>query len=224
MFSIFYFKRYSISTLYVFYKITADKKTAIKLNEIIGTELLELSKKHNDKEILSIMENHNCDLVRSWAVYTIGKDETLNIEQILEKIQPFAADRHFCVREEAWVAVRHKIIENLKESIKILSRWAKNEDENIRRFASESTRPRGVWCKHIEILKENPELALSILEPLKSDKSKYVQNSVGNWLNDASKAKPEFVKDICKKWEKESDTKETKYIIKKSIKDNRKIK
>lgn len=195
----------------------ADKKTAIKINELIGTELLGFSKKYNDKEILSIMKNHNSDIVRSWAVYTIGKDETLNIEQMLKKIQPFAADKHFCVREEAWVAVRHKITENLKDSIKILSNWAKNEDENIRRFASESTRPRGVWCKHIEELKENPGLALPILEPLKLDKSKYVQNSVGNWLNDASKTKPEFVKDICKKWEKENDTKETKYIIKKAL-------
>jgi 3-methyladenine DNA glycosylase AlkC len=52
---------------------------------------------------------------------------------------------------------------------------------------------------------------------MKSDKAKYVQDSVGNWLNDASKIQPEFVIDICKKWEKESPTKETAYIIKKAL-------
>jgi 3-methyladenine DNA glycosylase AlkC len=194
-----------------------EKKTVNTINETIGAGLLELAKKYNDKEILSIIGKHNSDLVRGWAAYAIGKDESLNIEQMLKKIKPFAADKHFNVREEAWSAVRLKIIMNLKKSIQILSTWAKNKDENIRRFASESTRPRGVWCKHIEILKQNPELALPILESLKSDESKYVRDSVGNWLNDASKTKPKFVLDICRKWEKESKSKETKYIIKKAL-------
>ena len=66
-------------------------------------------------------------------------------------------------------------------------------------------------------LKQNPELGLPILEILKSDKAKYVQDSVGNWLNDASKTQPKFVRNICKRWETESDTKETKYITKKAL-------
>ena len=193
------------------------KRTSITINEVIVTGLYEQITENKDSDLLLTISTHKSDLVRCWAASVVGENTTLNIEQMLRKIQPFAADRHFNVRECAWSAVRAKIIQNLDESITILSKWATSKDENIRRFASEATRPRGIWCEHIKELKQNPELALSILEPLKSDKAKYVQNSVGNWLNDASKTQPEFVRNLCKRWEKESDTKETKYIIKKAL-------
>lgn len=193
------------------------KQTVNTINETIGTRLFELTMANNDLDFLTIMSNHNADLVRCWATYTVGKNESLNIFETLKQIQPFSADKHFGVREICWMAVRPKIIKNLIESIEILSQWTANEDENIRRFATESTRPRGVWCEHIEELKQNPEVALSILEPLKSDTAKYVQDSVGNWLNDASKTQPKFVTELCKCWEKQSDTKETKYITKKAL-------
>ncbi len=193
------------------------KQTVNTINETIGTGLFEQATQNNDKEFLSIMSTHNADLVRCWATYTIGKNENLNISETLKQIQPFSADKHFGVREICWLAVRPKIAQNLTESIEILTKWTINPDENIRRFTTESTRPRGVWCEHIEELKQNPELGLPILEILKSDKAKYVQDSVGNWLNDASKTQPKFVRNICKRWETESDTKETKYITKKAL-------
>ena len=99
----------------------------------------------------------------------------------------------------------------------ILSGWASSKDENIRRFTTESIRPRGVWCKHIERLKTEPELALPVLEKLKTDSSKYVQDSVGNWLNDASKTSPDFVEDLCERWQSESANKHTEKIIRKAL-------
>jgi 3-methyladenine DNA glycosylase AlkC len=193
------------------------KQTVNTINEAIGTGLFEQSLKNDDTEILTIISTHKSDLIRCWATYTIGKNQKLDISQKLEQIQPFSADKHFGVREICWLAVRPSIAKDLTQSIKILSGWTKHKDENVRRFASEATRPRGVWCEHIEELKQNPELGLTILEPMKSDKAKYVQDSVGNWLNDASKTQPDFVKNICKKWEKESSAKETAYIIKKAL-------
>jgi 3-methyladenine DNA glycosylase AlkC len=193
------------------------KQTVNTINEAIGTGIFEQATKNNDTEISNIISTHKSDLVRCWATYTIGKNPQLNIIEMLEKIQPFSADKHFGVREICWLAVRPTISKNLIESLDILSKWTSNEDENIRRFASEATRPRGVWCEHIEELKQNPALGLTILEPMKSDRAKYVQDSVGNWLNDASKTQPKFVIDICKKWDKESKSKETAYIIKKAL-------
>ncbi len=193
------------------------KPTITTINEAIGVGFLQQITANNDVELLQKMAQHPADAVRCWATYVIGKNPNMTIADMLEKIQPFAADAHFGVREIAWMAVRPSMTKNLSESLTILATWTTSENENIRRFASESTRPRGVWCAHIKVLKENPALALPILTPLKSDKSKYVQDSVGNWLNDASKTKTDFVVEICKKWAKESASKETDYIIKKAL-------
>lgn len=193
------------------------KQTVNTINEAIGAELFSLSRHYNDGELLSEISSHTSDLVRCWATYTVGRDPQSDIRRMLEKIQPFAADGHFGVREISWMAVRPTIARNLEESVQILSGWANHSDENIRRFAGESTRPRGVWCEHIEALKQQPEMASAILEPLRSDPSKYVRDSVGNWLNDAGKTQPAFVLALCDRWQKESATKETAYIIKKAL-------
>lgn len=193
------------------------KQTVNSINEAIGQEILDLTSKKGDEGFLLRLSTHQADLVRCWAAYTVGRNTAFNIAEKLKRIQGFASDTHFGVREICWMTVRPEIAVNLMESLSILSGWTKHEDENIRRFASEATRPRGVWCEHIPALKQNPGLGLEILEPLRSDPSRYVQDSIGNWLNDASKSQPEFVIEICDEWLRESDTKETKYIVKKAL-------
>ncbi|RWW93764.1 DNA alkylation repair protein [Flavobacterium cerinum] len=192
-------------------------QTVNTINEAIGNELLTLTSIHNDTDFFNLLKSDKADMARCWAAYSIGKDPEIPLNEKLKMIQHFAADKHFGVREISWMAVRKDIIDNITESISVLSTWTSSEDENIRRFASEATRPRGVWCEHIEILKQNPEIALSILSPLSSDPSKYVQNSVANWLNDAGKTNPSFVVQLCSEWEKQNTTKQTVYIIKRAL-------
>lgn len=198
------------------------KQTVNSINETIGLGLLQLAVKNNDNEFLMKLSAHPADLVRCWAAYTIGRNNDLQLKEKLDRIQSFASDTHFGVREICWMTVRPDISKNLEESLSLLSEWTMHDDENVRRFASESTRPRGVWCEHIDALKQNPGLGLKILEPLRSDASRYVQDSVGNWLNDASKSQPEFVVEICDEWLRESPTKETQYIVKKALRTVRK--
>lgn len=201
------------------------KQTVNTINEAIGAGLLEQITRQNDTVFFQTISLHPADLVRCWAAYTVGKNSDLSITETLDQIQQFAADPHFGVREISWLAVREKISSNLQESISILTEWTSNVDENIRRFASEAIRPRGVWCAHIDALKQNPAIALSVLDALKSDPSRYVQNSVANWLNDVAKTCPLFVKELCTRWERESKSKETIYIVKRAVrnlnKDNR---
>jgi 3-methyladenine DNA glycosylase AlkC len=193
------------------------KKTVNTINKAIGESIYQQAQLFKDHKIIPLMQKHPADMVRCWSVYATVKADSFSMAKLLERIQPFADDSHFGVREISWLAVRSMISEHLEESISILKNWSLSSQENSRRFASEATRPRGVWCAHIEALKKNPELAISILEPLKADCSQYVRDSVGNWLNDASKSNPDFVINLCRKWGEESPTKETQYIVKKSL-------
>ena len=134
----------------------------------------------------------------------------------MKEITPFADDSHFGVREIAWMAARPMIANDIESAVAFLVQWTGSKSENLRRFASEATRPRGVWCAHIPALKENPKLGVSIIEPLKEDTSKYVKDSVGNWLNDAAKTVPDFVRTLCHRWSSIPSS-HTQYIIKKAM-------
>lgn len=222
-----YFLRKENVSLKVYQDINGNiqllkKQTVNTVNETIGKGLYKYIKSTEDMELFSVMSEHISDVVRGWAVYVLSNQSNLSIDEQLEKIKPFAADDHFGVRELAWLSMRPIMVLALSQSIKIMENWAQSGDENVRRFASESLRPRGVWCAHINALKENPAQAINILEPLKSDLSKYVRDSVGNWLNDASKTAPDWVENLCERWELESKTKETQYIVKKALRTLRK--
>ncbi|AZV51627.1 DNA alkylation repair protein [Bacillus pumilus] len=198
-------------------EITKQKaESGMKAIRLIGQLLDEVLHEENEEkqaEVLQAFAHHVSDSVRCWAAY-MNKQHLSTLEEKLAYIQPFAADHHFGVREIAWMSVRESLSHQLDQSIEYLTEWAKSGDENIRRFSVESIRPRGVWTKHIELLKQEPERALPILNLLKSDLSTYVQDSVGNWLNDASKTQPNWVMNLCEQWSKESDTKATSRIIK----------
>ncbi len=193
------------------------KPSTMNSVKLLGKLIYEhFSTKKEYQKIYKYLSSHTSDSIRCYAPYLISLNSNLDLNDKFNQIKSLVADKHFGVREVVWMAIRPEITTHLNESINILSSWAEDKNENIRRFTTEATRPRGVWCKHIEALKENPAMALPILDKLKSDNSKYVQDSVGNWLNDSSKSKPEFVIELCKKWKKESPTKETEKIIKRA--------
>ena len=87
----------------------------------------------------------------------------------------------------------------------------------MRRFASEALRPRGVWAAHIPTLKQQPERGEPILHPLRADPSQYVQDSVANWINDASKTRPDWAIALCKRWVAENDNAATARIVKRAL-------
>lgn len=194
--------------------VLAQKKpTANSNTKVIGETFGLLTQ---DSKVYDQLKAHTSDLVRCWACWAQSLHHD-DVTSLLSAMKSYAADSHFGVREVVIFASKERLIEDLDTAINVLSQWTGDEDENIRRFAVEALRPVGVWTKKISAFQEDPERGISIIDPLKMDTSKYVRDSVGNWLNDASKSQPEWVRSICKEWENESSAKETAYIIKKGL-------
>ena len=173
--------------------------------------------KHFDKSSVSDLHYHQSDTVRGWAAFMIAQDNELSLSQKLSAVHALADDPHFGVREWAWLALRPEIAANIQQVIKELEPWVMSESENIRRFAIEATRPRGVWSKHILELKKSPAMAENLLNGVMEDSSKYVRDSCGNWLNDAAKSQPLWVIEFCKAWQDKSTSTATDYIIKRGL-------
>ena len=191
--------------------------------EHIGRALYAVCREREDgPELLQTLATHPADVVRNWATFALVAAPSRSLADRLMIVRPFAADTHFGVRECAWMAVRPALMVELATGLALLQPWVVDVDPNVRRFAIEGTRPRGVWCPHITTLKEQPELGLPLLEPVRADPERYVQLSVANWLNDASKSAPDWVRAVCERWQDESPVKETKWITNHALRTLRK--
>jgi 3-methyladenine DNA glycosylase AlkC len=181
----------------------------------IARALYDLTEPRADRDsVAHALATHPSDVARSWAAQWIAY-AAMPLVRKLAAVRRFAADPHFGVREMAWMAVRDEIAGDVDTAVRHLRSWSTHGDPNIRRFASESTRPRGVWCAQIEALKKEPWRGLPLLQPLKADPSRYVQNSVANWLNDAAKTQPDWVREVCDGWSRKAGA-ETQYIIRRA--------
>ena len=154
----------------------------------------------DDREALRQLIAHPADTVRGFACFAIALHPELDFVDKFRVMRTLAADRHFGVREWAWLALRPVVVNAPFEAIALLRGWISEPDANLRRFAVEITRPRGVWAKHIAQLRAEPWHGLPLLEACCRDDSRYVQDSVANWLNDAARSQPGWVRDVCRDW------------------------
>ncbi len=198
-----------------------ERQLMTEAKELGVTKRMDLAAKilrqHLDKNAIENLKSHSSDTVRGWVAFIVATDNESTLLQKLSAIYPLANDSHFGVREWAWLALRPTIAENIHQSVAELEPWTHSEFENIRRFAIEITRPRGVWSKHIGELKGSPSMAQCLLENVMCDSSKYVQDSCGNWLNDAAKSNPQWVIEFCEQWKAKSSSQATAYIIKRGM-------
>ncbi|MCC6406286.1 MAG: DNA alkylation repair protein [Planctomycetes bacterium] len=163
------------------------------------------------------LARHKSDVVREFAAAWLADERDLELDVRVDRTRRFAADPHSGVREMAWVALRPHVAADVERALVLLAPWVRDPDENVRRTAIECTRPRGVWTAHLERLKREPELAEPLLDPVHADPSRYVQNAVANWVNDASKTRPEWARALARRWSERSTSPATAYIVRRAL-------
>ncbi|MEA9389605.1 DNA alkylation repair protein [Acerihabitans sp. TG2] len=97
-------------------------------------------------------------------------------------------------------AVRPFLRQDQTRAIALMSAWAGDDNEHVRRLASEGSRPRLPWSFRLEALCADPSPMAPILTQLREDPSLYVRKSVANHLNDITKDHPDWVMDLLASW------------------------
>ncbi len=111
-----------------------------------------------------------------------------------------AALRYFTRFGSSEFAVRHFLARDLAGTLAVMRGWAEDDNEHVRRLASEGSRPRLPWSFQLKPIVAEPSLTMPILEALKADPSLYVRKSVANHLNDFSKDHPDWLLDRLHGW------------------------
>ncbi|HWW58279.1 MAG TPA: DNA alkylation repair protein [Sphingopyxis sp.] len=112
-------------------------------------------------------------------------------------------------------AIRPFLARDFERALATMIRWAANENEHVRRLASEGVRPRLPWAGRVPALKSDPTRAAPILESLKTDPSLYVRKSVANHLNDIAKDRPDWLLDRLAGWSQ--DDPRTAWIVRHAL-------
>ncbi len=95
--------------------------------------------------------------------------------------------------------------------------WTSHASANVRPVRQRDHAAVRRVVRSLSELKSNPEGGRGILDPLNSDPAKYVQDSVANWLNDASKSRPDWVDGVCRDWLANSSTPATVRICRRAL-------
>lgn len=134
------------------------------------------------------------------------KDLRLSLKSLREMTKRFSAED----------AIRYFINAFPNETFEELLKWSKDTDYHVRRLTSEGTRPKLPWSRKINTA---PEKAISLLDNLFLDKSRFVTRSVANHMNDISKIDTKLLFETLKKWQKSGKQKpsEMEYIINQSL-------
>jgi 3-methyladenine DNA glycosylase AlkC len=98
-------------------------------------------------------------------------------------------------------AIRHFLARDFERTLAVMIGWAEDDNEHVRRLASEGSRPRLPWSFNLKTLIADPAPTAPILEALKSDTSLYVRKSVANHLNDITKDNPDRVIERVGGWD-----------------------
>jgi 3-methyladenine DNA glycosylase AlkC len=120
--------------------------------------------------------------------------------------------REITMRGTSEFDVRPFIEADPKRALSIILGWAGDENEHVRRLASEGSRPRLPWGMRLKSVIADPAMTIPILQALRDDPSEYVRRSVANHLNDVAKDHPDLVAGIASDWMQDASKNRQKLI------------
>jgi 3-methyladenine DNA glycosylase AlkC len=139
----------------------------------------------------------------------VGRHGLEHVEMSLEAL------RELTPYSSAEFALRPFIAQDPDAVLARAARWAEDDNEHVRRLASEGTRPRLPWARRLPLLAAEPQRTRPILEKLRADPSDYVRRSVANHLNDIAKDHPDWVLELLEGWPREQA--ETQWITRHAL-------
>lgn len=108
--------------------------------------------------------------------------------------------KYFTPFGSAEFAIREFLKRDIGRTLRVMQGWSLDENEHVRRLASEGCRPRLPWSFRLAELVDDPSPALPILENLRGDPSLYVRKSVANHLNDIARDHPDKTLSLLRSW------------------------
>ncbi|MDQ7807569.1 DNA alkylation repair protein [Amycolatopsis sp. A133] len=97
-------------------------------------------------------------------------------------------------------ALRTLLDHDLGRALATITGWTGSDSPDVRRLASEGTRPMLPWAARVPGILAEPKATLPILNALYRDGSEYVRRSVANHLNDISRREPELAVATAADW------------------------
>lgn len=97
-------------------------------------------------------------------------------------------------------ALRVLLRHDVDRGLGIVAGWTLSPDADVRRLASEGTRPYLPWSTRVPDLIARPGVTVPVLDALYGDESEYVRRSVANHLNDLSRDHADLVVATARRW------------------------
>ncbi|WP_431964222.1 DNA alkylation repair protein [Actinacidiphila sp. bgisy160] len=97
-------------------------------------------------------------------------------------------------------ALRTLLRHDLDRALGIIAQWTRSPDPDVRRLASEGTRPYLPWSIRVPELITRPGATVAVLDALYGDESEYVRRSVANHLNDVSRDHADLAVTTARRW------------------------
>jgi len=109
-------------------------------------------------------------------------------------------------------AIRPLLAHNLDRAMPVVLGWTASPDPDVRRLATEGTRPFLPWAIRVPAILAEPTVTLPVLHALYRDENEVVRRSVANHLNDLSRQQPELVVATTAAWLAAPDANTTQLV------------